>query len=96
MKKQRKVLLGFEIDTLTNSIVNKNELTNILKNKTMGLVKEPEGVDFIVNSRPLTKKEQEALSNFIKEDKAKRLKKLLTKKESGKRKTSTTRRRTTA
>lgn len=62
----------------------------------MGLVKEPEGVDFIVNSRPLTKKEQEALSNFIKEDKAKRLKKLLTKKESGKRKTSTTRRRTTA
>jgi len=96
VKKQRKVLLGFEIDTLTNSIVNKNELTNILKNKTMGLVKEPEGVDFIVNSRPLTKKEQEALSNFIKEDKAKRLKKLLTKKESGKRKTSTTRRRTTA
>ena len=39
----------------------------------MGLVREPEGVDFVVNSRPLTKKEQEALSNFIKEDKAKRL-----------------------
>lgn len=39
----------------------------------MGLVREPEGVDFVVNSRPLTKKEQGALSNFIKEDKAKRL-----------------------
>jgi hypothetical protein len=39
----------------------------------MGHIKEPEGVDFIVNSRPLTKKEQEALSKFIKEDKAKRL-----------------------
>lgn len=55
----------------------------------MGLVREPEGVDFIVNSRPLTKKEQEALSNFIKEDKAKRLKKLVVKKELGKRRTST-------
>ena len=55
----------------------------------MGLVREPEGVDFIVNSRPLTKKEQEALSNFIKEDKAKRLKKLLTKKEPEKRRAST-------
>ena len=39
----------------------------------MGLVREPEGVDFVVNSRPLKKKEQEALSNFIKEDKEKRL-----------------------
>ena len=55
----------------------------------MGLVREPEGVDFIVNSRPLTKKEQEALSNFIKEDKAKRLKKLLSKKEPEKRRAST-------
>jgi hypothetical protein len=63
----------------------------------MGLVREPEGVDFIVNSRPLTKKEHEALSNFIKEDKAKRLKKLLTKKEPGKKRSaSTTKRKTTA
>lgn len=38
----------------------------------MGLVREPEGVDFVVNSRPLTKKEQGALSNFIKEDKSKK------------------------
>jgi hypothetical protein len=47
----------------------------------MGLIREPAGVDFIVNSRPLTKKEQEALSNFIREDKAKRLEKLLSKKQ---------------
>ena len=39
----------------------------------MGLIREPEGVDFVINSRPLTKKEQEALSKFIKEDKAQRL-----------------------
>jgi hypothetical protein len=45
----------------------------------MGLIREPEGVDFVVNSRPLTKKEQEALSNFIKADKEKRLKRLLSK-----------------
>jgi hypothetical protein len=50
----------------------------------MGLVREPEGVDFVVNSRPLTKKEQEALSNFIKEDKEKRL---LLKKQTAKRRT---------
>ena len=52
----------------------------------MGLIREPEGVDFVVNSRALTKKGQEALSNFIKQDKAKRLKKSLSKK------TATTRR----
>lgn len=62
----------------------------------MGLVREPEGVDFIVNSRPLTKNEQEALSNFIKEDKAKRLKRVSAKKEPSKRKASTTKKKTPA
>lgn len=57
----------------------------------MGLIREPDGVDFVVNSRPLTKKEQEALSNFIKEDKAKRLKKLLSKKMTAQRTTSKSR-----
>jgi hypothetical protein len=38
----------------------------------MGLIKEPLDVDFIVDSRPLTKKEQLAISEFIKHDKAKR------------------------
>ncbi len=57
----------------------------------MGLIREPEGIDFVVNSRPLTKKEQEALSNFIKEDKAKRLKKLLSKKATTQRTTNKSR-----
>jgi len=38
----------------------------------MGIIKEPLDVDFVVNSRPLTKKEQLAISEFIKADKAKR------------------------
>jgi hypothetical protein len=38
----------------------------------MGHIKEPEGVDFVINSRPLTKKEQMALSKFIADDKSRR------------------------
>jgi hypothetical protein len=38
----------------------------------MGLIKEPLDVDFEVDQRPLTKKEQLAISEFIKADKAKR------------------------
>ena len=38
----------------------------------MGLIKEPLDVDFVVDSRPLTKEEQLAISEFIKADKAKR------------------------
>ena len=38
----------------------------------MGLIKEPLDVDFIVDPRPLTKKEQLAISAFIKADKEKR------------------------
>jgi hypothetical protein len=48
----------------------------------MGLIKEPLDVDFIVDPRPLTKKEQLAISEFIKADKAKRA--LLEKRTSGK------------
>lgn len=51
----------------------------------MGLVREPEGVDFVIKSRPLTKKEEELLSKFIQEQKAKRLKRLARKKTSSKR-----------
>jgi hypothetical protein len=61
----------------------------------MGLIKEPEGVDFVIKSRPLTKKEEELLSKFIREQKAKRLKKLSAKKTSSKRMTLKTRKRTT-
>jgi len=38
----------------------------------MGLIKEPLDVDFVVDPRPLTKKEKLAISTFIKEDKEKR------------------------
>jgi hypothetical protein len=38
----------------------------------MGLIKEPLEVDFVVDPRPLTKKEELAISAFIKADKEKR------------------------
>ena len=38
----------------------------------MGLIKEPIGVDFIVDSRPLTENEKSAISEFIRTDKEKR------------------------
>lgn len=31
----------------------------------MGLIREPEGVDFVIQSKPLTKKQEEELSKFI-------------------------------
>lgn len=51
----------------------------------MGLIKEPLDVDFVVDPRPLTKKEQLAISEFIKADKAKRA---LLKKQTAKKRTS--------
>ena len=43
------------------------------KRQLAGLdLKEPLDVDFVVDPRPLTKKEQLAISEFIKADKAKR------------------------
>ncbi len=58
----------------------------------MGLIKEPLDVDFVVDSRPLTKKEQLAISEFIKADKAKRalLEKRPTKARSSKRSSNRT------
>jgi len=38
----------------------------------MELLKEPLNVDFVVDPRPLTKKEKLAISSFIKDDKEKR------------------------
>lgn len=37
----------------------------------MGHIKEPQGVDFIINGKPLTEKEKKAISTFIKADKEK-------------------------
>ena len=37
----------------------------------MGYIKEPEGVDFIIKSEPLTDKDKEQISQFIREYKRK-------------------------
>lgn len=37
----------------------------------MGYVKEPEGVDFIINSEPLTEEDRKRISEFIADYKAK-------------------------
>jgi hypothetical protein len=38
----------------------------------MGLIKEPLGIDFYVDPKPLTQQDQKMISDFIKADKAKR------------------------
>ena len=38
----------------------------------MGYVKEPEGVDFIINSEPLTAEDRKRISEFIADYKAKK------------------------
>lgn len=53
----------------------------------MGHIKEPAGVDFVINSRPLTKEEEIAISEYIRTYKAKPTHKTTTKRTS--RKTST-------
>lgn len=46
----------------------------------MGYIKEPEGVDFIIKSKPLTDKERKEISKFIEDYKAKYSKKKSVKK----------------
>lgn len=47
----------------------------------MGHIKEPKGIDFIIKSKPLTNEERTAISEFIRQYKAKHsTKKNLTKK----------------
>jgi len=53
----------------------------------MGIIKEPLGVDFVVDPRPLTKAEEKAISDFIRADKEKRKLKELRKKSKVKQKT---------
>jgi len=45
----------------------------------MGLIKEPLEVDFVVDSRPLTKAEEKAISDFIRVDKDNRKRKAVKK-----------------
>ena len=40
----------------------------------MGYVKEPEGIDFVIQGKPLTVQQKQAHSEFIKADKKKRQK----------------------
>jgi hypothetical protein len=46
----------------------------VKKIKIMGIIREPLDIDFVVDPRPLSKKDREQISNFIKADKAKRQK----------------------
>jgi hypothetical protein len=46
----------------------------------MGHIKEPNGVDFIIKSEPLTEKEQAAISEYIKNYKLKHAPKKIAKK----------------
>jgi hypothetical protein len=39
------------------------------KHRKMGLIKEPEGVDFIIQSPPLTDQERKEISEFIRSGK---------------------------
>jgi hypothetical protein len=45
--------------------VLKDWLINISKHNIMGFIKEPQGVDFVIQSKPLTKKQEKELSEFI-------------------------------
>lgn len=45
----------------------------------MGFIKEPKGVDFIIQSKPLTDKDRQDISKHIADYKAKQAKKLTTK-----------------
>ena len=46
----------------------------------MAHIKEPEGVDFLIQSPPLTEQERKEISELIKKMKAKALRKIITKK----------------
>ena len=41
----------------------------------MGYIKEPDGVDFVINGKPLTDTQKKAISEFIKADKERLAKK---------------------
>jgi hypothetical protein len=36
----------------------------------MGFIKEPEGIDFVIQGKPLTEQQKQAISAFIQADKA--------------------------
>jgi hypothetical protein len=50
-------------------------MKNILKHNSMGFIKEPKGIDFNIQSKPLTDKDRQDISKHIAEYKAKQAKK---------------------
>jgi hypothetical protein len=36
----------------------------------MGYIKEPEGIDFVINGKPLTNEQKQAISEYIRADKS--------------------------
>ena len=52
----------------------------------MGHIKEPDGVDFTINGKPLTIKERKSISEFIKADKQKIAKQKLRRMQNAKKK----------
>jgi len=46
-----------------------NKIKRTRPHKPMRLIKEPDGVDFVIKSRPLKRKEEELLSKIILENK---------------------------
>ncbi len=60
--------MDFEVDKLTNSI------QNTISGDSVGYIKEQDGVDFIINGKPLTDKEKKVISEFIKADREKNCK----------------------
>jgi hypothetical protein len=64
VKKQSINYLGFEVDKLTRSI--ENVATSDSFETEIGVLKEPLDVDFFVDPKPLTNKEKELLSKYLK------------------------------
>ena len=68
MAKQSKYHLAVEIDKLTNSISNVisgDSFPTNLNQKTMGYIKEPSGIDFVVDPTSLTVADKKKISEII-------------------------------
>jgi hypothetical protein len=62
--------MSFRPDRFLKPVRSKSSI-NTLKVNQMGHIKEPTGVDLVINSRPLTKEEETAVSEYIRAYKAK-------------------------
>lgn len=62
--------------------LQKDWLKNILRHNKMAHIKEPEGIDFLIQSPPLTEQERKEISDLIKRMKTKTRKSTIRKKKS--------------